>query len=291
MKALVRPIALAVFAAILSASPAHGHGSLHSLRFYGHGTAQIDREVAGGRVEAACARIDLAHAAWTAILERWVEDGGVDYGGLAREGQGELDAYLAGLSGTCAEDYETWTGEERIAFWINAYNAFTIRLILDHYPVGSIRRIGWLPLAAFREKFIPVPGLRGGDVSLQEIENEALRGAFREPRVHFALVCASKSCPELRREAYRGAALEAQLDDQARRFLADPSKNRVDGAARKLFLSSIFKWYRGDFEEAAGTLQAYVAPYLDTAGADIAGFELSFLDYDWSLNDRKGGTP
>ncbi len=244
-------------------------------------------DVATGTVEAACTRFDHSHGAWTAILERRVEAGVVDYAGLLQESEGELDAYLASLSGACAADYQTWRREERIAFWVNAYNAFTIRLILDHHPVPSIRSIGWLPLAAFRERFIPMPGLRGGNVSLQEIENDVLRGPFREPRIHFALVCAATSCPELRREAYRGVDLDRQLDDQARGFLRDPSKNRVDASARKLYLSSIFEWYLGDFEGAAGTLQAYVAPYLDAKGVDVSGYEVDYLDYDWSLNDHK----
>src|SRR4029434_9265868 len=134
---------------------------------------------------------------------------------------------------------------QRIAFWINAYNAFTLRLILDHYPIASIRRIGWLPGAAFRERFIPMQGLKGETISLDDIENGTLRSAFREPRIHFALVCAARSCPPLRREAYRGADLDRQLDDQARIFLRDATKNRVDAATRTLYLSSIFKWFRG----------------------------------------------
>ena len=240
---------------------------------------------------ASCATVDPTHAAWTALLQRWVADGGVDYAGWKREDEGRLNDYLATLSATCAADYERWTAAERIAFWLNAYNAFTIRLILDHYPIASIRRIGWLPLAAFRERFIPMDGLKGGTISLNDIENGTLRSDFREPRIHFALVCASRSCPPLRPEAYRGADLDRQLDDQARRFLRDPSRNRVDTAARMLYLSSIFNWFRGDFEAAAPSLPAYVAPFLGDAPGALDGFDVAFLDYDWSLNDRTGGPP
>ena len=239
-----------------------------------------------GVARADCGRVDPTHAQWSAVLGRWVADGRVDYAGLQRDGQPALDTYLASLSATCAPDYETWTRGEQIAFWINAYNAFTLRLILDHYPIASIRKIGWLPGAAFRQRFIPMPGLKGGTISLDEIENGTLRSAFREPRVHFALVCASKSCPALRGEAYRGAALDHQLDDQARVFLNDRMKNRVDTAGRTLYLSSIFKWFRGDFEAAAGSLPAFIAPYLDPA-APVDGFAVEFLAYDWSLNDRR----
>lgn len=234
---------------------------------------------------AACIPLDPAHAAWTAVLERYVDDTGVDYAALEREGQPALDAYLRTLSGACAADYERWSQAERIAFWLNAYNAFTVKLILDHYPIASIRKIGFLPGAAFRERFIPMPGLKGGVISLDDIENDTLRRAFREPRIHFALVCASRSCPALRREAYRGADLDRQLDDQARGFLGDASKNRVDRAAQRLDLSSIFKWFRGDFDAAAGSVPAYVARYVD----GVSGYDVTFLDYDWSLNDRRGG--
>ena len=240
---------------------------------------------------AACTPLDQTHAQWSAILARWVAGGSVDYGGLQREGRPALAAYLATLSGTCAADYERWRRTERIAFWINAYNAFTLQLILDHYPIASIRKIGWLPGAAFRQQFIPMRELKGGLISLDEIENGTLRRAFREPRIHFALVCASRSCPPLRGEAYRGADLDAQLDDQARAFLRDPAKNRVDASARTLYLSSIFKWFRGDFEAAAGSLPSYVAQYLDAGGAPVSDYAVAFLAYDWSLNDRQGASP
>ena len=244
-----------------------------------------------GVARAACTSVDQTHAQWSAILARWVSDGQVDYAGLQRDAQPALAAYLAELSGACGPDYERWTRAERIAFWINAYNAFTVRLILDHYPIASIRTIGWLPGAAFRQPFIPMEGLKGATISLDEIENGTLRSAFREPRIHFALVCASRSCPALRREAYRGADLDRQLDDQARLFLHDPAKNRVDPATRTLQLSSIFKWFRGDFEAAAASLPSYAARYLDSDTTHVADYDVAFLDYDWSLNDRHGGSP
>jgi len=243
-----------------------------------------------GVAQATCNSVDHSHEQWSAILRWWVAGGRVDYAGLQREGQPALDAYLATLSGACGADYERWTRAERIAFWVNAYNAFTVRLILDHYPIASIRKIGWLPGAAFRQRFIPMDGLKGGPISLDDIENGTLRSAFREPRIHFALVCASRSCPVLRGDAYRGADLDRQLDEQARAFLRDPAKNRVDPINRTLFLSSIFKWFRGDFEAASGSLPAYVARYIDAGTAPVADYDVEFLDYDWSLNDREGGS-
>ncbi len=239
---------------------------------------------------AACPPVDHTHAAWTGILDRWIVAGGVDYAGLKRDGQAQLDAYLAMLSGACANDYAGWTNDEKLAFWINAYNAFTVGLILKHYPMESIRTIGWLPLAAFREPFIPMPGLKGGNVSLNDIEHGTLRSAFREPRIHFALVCAARSCPALRPEAYRGADLDRQLDEQGRAFLGDPAKNRLDMSGRELYLSPIFDWFRDDFETASGSLWAFVAPYLGATSGNPAP-RIEFLDYDWRLNDRAAPQP
>jgi hypothetical protein len=234
---------------------------------------------------APCPTIDHDHSAWTAILQRWVTDGFVAYAALQREGRAPLQAYLDALSATCAEDYETWSREQRLAFWINAYNAFTVQLILDHYPVASIRKIGWLPGAAFRKKFIPMPELKGGAVSLNDVEHDTLRKDFREPRIHFALVCAARGCPPLRSEAYRASDLDRQLDEQARTFLRDTRKNRFDAAANTLYLSPIFDWFRADFEAVAGSPPAYAARYLDDPRAGGRDVRIEFTEYDWSLND------
>ena len=233
-----------------------------------------------------CSAFDHEHRAWTRLLEQYVKDGRVDYAGLRREARPALSGYLDLLSAVSRTCYARWMREQRLAFWINAYNAYAVELILEHYPVRSIRAIGWWPGAAFRTKFIPMKDFTGGDLSLEDVEHEHLRKEFREPRIHFAIVCASVSCPPLRSEAYRATDLERQLDDQARRFLADPTKNRFDPKSRTLHLSSIFKWFRGDFE---GTLPAFVARYVDPATAAALrepGVRVEFLDYDWSLNGR-----
>lgn len=232
---------------------------------------------------------DHAHAAWTRLLGNFVKDGWVDYAGL-RGSRAELDAYLAALENVRPPEYEAWARPERLAFWINAYNAYTVRLILDHYPVESIKRIGGLFRGPFSKTFIPLKGLRGKDLSLDDVEHRILRKEFDEPRIHFAIVCASKSCPALGPEAYGAADLDRQLDEAARAFLADPKKNRIDRAKRALEISSIFKWFREDFEKAAGTLPAFLARFTDveTAKALREGEEwkIGFLDYDWSLNGR-----
>jgi hypothetical protein len=234
---------------------------------------------------AACSEIDHSYVAWTTILQRSVRNGQVAYAALQKDDE-PLQAYLDGLSGTCAADYEGWSREQRLAFWINAYNAFTLRLILDHYPITSIRKIGWLPGAAFRKEFIPMPELKGSSISLDGIEHGTLRADFREPRIHFALVCASHSCPPLRNEAYRASDLNQQLDDQARTFLRDTRKNRFDPNTNTLYLSLIFDWFRADFEAAAESVPAYIARYMDDPRVNGPEVRVEFLDYDWSLNDQ-----
>jgi hypothetical protein len=233
--------------------------------------------------------LDREHAAWTHLLRRYVSRGLVDYAALKRDGRPSLDAYLHSLESVERSELEAWPRGDQIAFWINAYNAYTVKLVLDHYPLRSIRSIGFLPGSAFKRKFIPLDRVAGGELSLDDIEHRILRPRFRDPRIHFAIVCASRSCPILRDEAYRGRDLDAQLDDAARSFLSDPARNRYDPASRTLHLSSIFKWFRGDFEAAAGTLSAFVARHADESTAEAlrhGGVRLEFLDYDWSLNER-----
>jgi len=245
--------------------------------------------IVGGASAQECPDIDHNHAAWTAILAAHVDDGRVDYAGLQRGAHAELTAYLQALSSVCRTTYETWSDAQQLAFWINAYNAFTIRLILDNYPLESIRDIGFLPGAAFRSEFIPFEKLEGDEISLNHIEHDVLRAHFNEPRIHFALVCASVSCPPLRSEAYSAAELGRQLDDQARNFLADPTKNSYDAAGRTLYLSSIFEWFEEDFENSAGSVKAFVARYLvgEAAAAALRDeTEVEHLPYDWGLNGQ-----
>lgn len=251
--------------------------------------AGLARAGAGeGRADS-CMTFDQEHAAWTRLLGKHVRGGVVDYTGWKRAGEGDLDAYLGSLQSVCRGHYDTWTRAQKLAFWINGYNAYTVRLVLRHHPLRSIRDVGQEPGALFGEGFIPMEKLRGRTLSLNDIEHEILRKELREPRIHFAIVCASKGCPALRPEAYRAGTLDRQLDDAARGFLRDETRNRFDGAARTLRLSSIFDWFRDDFAGAAGSVQAFVARYADepTARAiGAGGVRVEFLDYDWSLNGR-----
>jgi hypothetical protein len=175
---------------------------------------------------------------------------------------------------------------DRFAFWANAYNLLAIKAVVDQYPVSSIKDGGSLLQPIWKK---PIGVVAGKQYALVDIENGILRKEFHEPRVHFAIVCASLSCPDLRREPYDGARLDAQLDDQARGFLANPGKGLVPGADGKTAqVSSIFKWFRDDFAPAGG-VAAFVRAKADPAVADhIRGLTdagLSYLSYDWSLND------
>ena len=255
----------------------------------------------------AAAAFDQSHAAWDALLKKHVVviDGGtasrVDYVGFAAE-EPALKGYLATLSGVSAADFQRWTKAQQIAFLLNAYNAFTIEKVLTRYPhLKSIRDFGLIFGNPWRDTFFT---LFGSPADLDDIENMLrARGRYDEPRIHFALNCASIGCPMLRPEAYVAARLDAQLDDQARRFLSDRTRNRYDPASGKLEISRIFDWSGEDWQRGytgfAGTLasirsrRAYLARYAkllaDTPEARAAivnmKADISFLDYDWSLND------
>ena len=258
------------------------HASTRTLSLGLLAAASLTGSANGSAVE-----FDHDHSALTAVLAQYARNGDVDYRGLAGEGRGPFDDYLRSLQAASGSE-PTWSRDERMAFWINVYNAFTIRLVLDNYPLESIRSIGLLPGAAFRKAFIPL-GPGGDELSLDTIEHEILRAKFQDARIHFAIVCASKSCPALRSEAYRARDLAQQLDDAARTFLADRSKNHLDAASGTLHLSPIFKWFREDFERDAGSIEAFVARYTAPQDAErirTAKMRLEFLDYDWSLNGR-----
>jgi hypothetical protein len=171
-----------------------------------------------------------------------------------------------------------------MAFLINAYNAYTLQLIIDHHPVKSIKDIGSFFKGPWDQ---PVVRLFGRTLTLNNLEHDIIRVDYQEPRIHFALVCAARGCPPLRNEAYLADRLEEQLDDQVRRFLATPDKNRVDASRRTVYLSPIFKWYGADFEKQHGSVLAALQPYWPKASASVlaqGGFKIRYTDYDWSLN-------
>jgi hypothetical protein len=224
------------------------------------------------------------HQPLTDILSRYVLAGQVDYGGLLKE-RVTLDRYRDTLHRVMQADYNRWSQKDQMAFWINLYNAETLQMLLDHPHTKSVRSVGWF-LSAFREKFIPMPGFVEKQVSLNYIADEILSKRFRDPRFHFALVGAAKSAPRLRSEAYVGAKLDAQLDEQAREFVRDPTKVLWDPTRNTLGVSKMFDWYRVDFDKAGGAV-AVVAKYSDPAlrqRLTTGPVRLKSLSYDWSLN-------
>jgi hypothetical protein len=217
---------------------------------------------------------------WDAILREHVRDGAVDYDGIAREPAfAEIVEAIAGAA------LEGRSPASVLAFYINAYNVLSVQGILrGHSPCTTLGRARFFGLDRYT--------VAGERLTLHKLEHQRIR-PLGEPRIHFAIVCASVSCPPLRDEAYRPEQLDRQLDDNARRFLADPSKNRFDLEAGEAYLSKIFKWFAEDFETAAGSVSRYVADYVTDPEVARAlreeGLEVRHLDYDWSLNGRWSG--
>lgn len=252
---------------------------------------------------ARAAAFEHDHAAWSGLLRahvQWNAAGTattVDYAGLARD-RAALGRYLASLSAVQQPEFERWNRAQQRAFLINAYNAWTVELILGAEPgLASIRDLGSLFSSPWKKRFLQ---LFGQPESLDGIEHERLRCAadFDEPRIHFAVNCASVGCPALRPEAYRGDDLDAQLEDQTRRFLRDRTRNRWERDEGTLYLSRIFDWYADDFALAfrgGRSRGEFLSHYADELGmraeeatALAAGdLEIEFLDYDWALNAAK----
>jgi hypothetical protein len=238
---------------------------------------------------------DHSHKAWDALLRKNVVllDGGkasqVRYAAMAQD-RAALSAYLESLASVGQAEFGRWTSAQQMAFLINAYNAHTVEKVLTRYPkLGSIWDFGRIFGNPFKDRFFR---LLGKPFSLDDIEHENLRKPrgeppHQEPRVHFALNCASTSCPMLREEAYVADRLERQLEEQAARFLGDRSRNRF--AAGKLEVSKLFYWYAEDFEPRPAYFARYARLLADDPQAQKLIAEekapLGFLDYDWSLND------
>ena len=235
---------------------------------------------------------DHTHARWDAVVHEAVSPDGaislVDYAALKRK-PGEFDAYLAELTAVTAAEFGGWSESQRLAFLINAYNAWTVKLIVDNYPVESIKELGGWLSSPWKQDFFE---LLGETRNLDDIEHGMIRQNFKEPRIHFAVNCASLGCPPLRAEAFRADRLDEQLEDNTRIFLQDVRRNKFDAARNTLHLSSIFKWYGSDFVATDGSVEAFVASRITADPAkrrEIASRQvrIRFLDYDWTLNGRK----
>ncbi len=250
---------------------------------------------------------EFACDSYASVLSDYVDDNGlVDYAAL-RDNGSRLETYARSLDALDRETYVSWSDEVKIAFWINAYNGLTVKLIVDNYPIkssrlksivypkNSIRQIS----GAWKEVQFRV---MGESITLDTIEHKMLRAGFDEPRIHMALVCAALSCPMLRNEPYTGDNLDAQLEDQSARFMAGDTRFRIDRKAGIVRLSAIFDWFGGDFVSRYGTgdpagkrsekTQAvinFVSRYVENEDQEYLAadnYKIKHLDYDWSLNEQ-----
>lgn len=240
------------------------------------------------------------HSAWDGLLKNYVQpinDGHsttVDYAGFLKN-RSDLGRYLTQLSSLKRDDFDALDKDEQLALLINAYNAWTVEFILTKYPgLKSIKELGSFFSSPWKKEFIP---FLGEQRSLDDIEHNLIRGSgrYKDARIHFAVNCASIGCPALRAEAFISSKLDAQLEEQTQLFLSDTSRNRLtkDG----LEVSSIFKWYREDFEKGwsgVDGLESFFALYSDSLKLNDqqvldlqeGNLDIEFLDYDWRLNSK-----
>jgi hypothetical protein len=244
---------------------------------------------------------------YAAILEQFVSNGQVDYSALNNDRE-PLDEFVSSLNAYSKFVYEEWDQLEKIAFWINAYNAITLQVILDHYPITKKSGLTGFPFPTSSIRQIPGAWTKikhlvfDRHVTLDEMEHDILRKDFNEPRLHMALVCAAKGCPPLRAEPYEGRRLSAQLDDQVRKFLSKSENFKINRERQVVSLSPIFSWFGEDFERkfqgsvtranlprAERSIVAFIREYVtknDQHFLDQENYGINYSKYDWSLNDQ-----
>jgi hypothetical protein len=223
----------------------------------------------------------VSHDIWADLLGKYIRPDGVDYSGFRKE-EDRLDRYLKVLEDT---DPDKLSRNEQYAYYINAYNAWTVKLILSDYPnVKSIKDFGTILQSPWQKKWVRI---NGKTVTLDHVEHDILRPRYKDPRVHFAINCSAISCPPLRPEPYLADTLDRQLTDSTRSFVNDADSYRLEG--NTLYVSRIFKWFSEDFDEDA------LGFYLQYAQGDLKErlnrnkdrIRVKYLHYDWSLNDIK----
>lgn len=226
---------------------------------------------------------DHGHKEFTKLLTNNTKKVGnqvfVNYAQIKKHPE-QLLAYLEQLQAVSEEKFKKFSKKEQLAFWINAYNAYTIQIVIKNYPIKSIKNIGSFFSSVWSQDFI---SLMGKKISLDDIEHETIRKQFKEPRIHFAVNCASMGCPSLLQEAFVSFRLDDQLDEAAANFLNNKAKNYYNKKEKTLYLSKIFKWYGADFNAKYGGYMNYlVKQKLAPKSAAI-----EWLNYDWDLNEYK----
>lgn len=227
---------------------------------------------------------DHSHALFAQVLQKQVKDGWVHYRSL-KSAPANLNAYLDQMASVQESEFKKWTRSQQLSFLINLYNASTLKLIIDHYPLKSIKDIGNILKGPWDQ---PVVRLFGQTVTLNHLEHNIIRKTYKDPRAHFVLVCAAKGCPPLSEEPYVPEKLEEQFTDQGKKFLGNLQKNSVDTSQKILYLSPIFDWFKDDFINKSGSVIAFVQPYFppEQARELLKGnYKIKFTRYDWTLND------
>ena len=247
---------------------------------------QVESEGWGGKeAQATQANSEFSHELFDQVLRKYVNPQGlVDYAGLKSDSE-TLESYLNLLAVNAPGNKATF--QTGLAFWINAYNALTIKGVLDHYPITSVRKVKLFGGFFSRIKF----QVGGRSYTLDNIEHDIIRYEFSDPRVHFVLICASLGCPILESRAFVPETLEKRLDNATANFINNPEKVRLDRDNGVLHLSQIFEWYTEDFEDTHGTVISFISEYLPEVDAAFLREEevkIQYLEYDWSLNAQSG---
>jgi hypothetical protein len=230
------------------------------------------------------------------VLANYVDaEGRVDYARL-KENRDDLDEMIEQIANVSPDNTPQLfpTREAKLAYWINAYNAWILRIIVDNYPTSSITKIGLIPYGAF---FVKRVRLGGDKMTLRSLENDIIRGRFHDPRIHFAINCASASCPPLRSRVYLPETIDEQLDAATSAFINDHRHVTLDAAGKRIELSKIFEWYESDFTDGLNsksggkkTVVDYLERYLNGERRQVleklSQAKINYQDYDWSLNDQ-----
>jgi hypothetical protein len=226
------------------------------------------------------------HSLFNAILGKYVDDKGlIDYNGIARDRN--FYAYMASLKNA---EVQALTRDGQLAFWINAYNAITIEKVIRWKPKKSVRETiipgVWISTKFFTTRENVVAGKK---MSQDDIENDILRKQFRDPRIHFAIICASMGCPPIPKFAYTGEMVQSQLESETRKYLNSPRGTRIDRAENTLYISKVFDWFGDDFIKAAGSVMNFVKPYLDDETLVFLNRnpKIDYIEYNWALNAQE----
>jgi len=226
------------------------------------------------------------HSLFNRILNQYVDDKGlIDYNGIAKDKN--FYAYMDALKDA---DADALTTDGQLAFWINAYNAVTIEKVIRWKPKKSVRETivpdAWVSTSFYTTRENVVAGKK---LSQDDIENEILRKQFHDPRIHFAIICASMGCPPIPKFAYTGEMVQAQLESETRKYLNSPRGTRIDSAKNTLYISKVFDWFKDDFIKAKGSVADFIKPYLneDTITFLNQGPTIDYINYNWALNAQE----